>query len=84
MDILQAALIFSIIILSVFLSLIGVQVFLILRGLKKTLDRFSRQINYDNQTLDNHLKDAESVRPAPIRISRRHASPSRRLFKKMR
>lgn len=79
MDILQAALIFSIIILSIFLSIIGLQVFFILRDLKKTLDRFSRQMN-----LDNASREAIVSKPAPIKVVRRSASPSRRLFKKMR
>jgi hypothetical protein len=46
MDILQIALVFLIILLSIFLSILGLQVFLILRDLRKDLnklDKFLRQ-----------------------------------------
>lgn len=42
MDFLQIALIFLILLLSVFLSVTGIQVFFILRDLKKTLDRLNQ------------------------------------------
>ena len=84
MDILQAALIFSIIILSIFLSIIGLQVFFILRDLKKTLDKFSREINFDGQLQNNHQKNSGVNRSTPIKITRRPAQTSRRLFKKLR
>ena len=42
MDILQIALIFLIALLTVFLTVTGVQVFFILRDLKKALDKLSR------------------------------------------
>lgn len=41
MDLLQGTLIFLVLLLSIFLSVVGVQVFLILRNLKKALDRFN-------------------------------------------
>ncbi|MBI2597352.1 hypothetical protein HYW41_04300 [Candidatus Daviesbacteria bacterium] len=41
MDLLQIALIFLTFLLSIFLAITGVQVFFILRDLKKTLDRFN-------------------------------------------
>jgi hypothetical protein len=41
MDLLQIALIFLIALLSIFLSITGIQVFLILRDLKKALDRLN-------------------------------------------
>ena len=41
MDYLQIALIFLILLLSIFLSLTGIQVFFILRDLKKALDKFN-------------------------------------------
>jgi len=41
MDILQVALIFLIILLSIFLAITGIQVFFILRNLKKALDKFN-------------------------------------------
>ena len=42
MDLLQIALIFLIVLLSVFLTVTGVQVFLILRDLKKALDKLNK------------------------------------------
>jgi len=42
MDFLQAALIFLILLLSIFLTLTGIQVFFILRDLKKALDRLNK------------------------------------------
>lgn len=42
MDLLQVALIFLILLLSIFLAITGIQVFLILRDLKKALDRLNK------------------------------------------
>ena len=44
MDFLQAALIFLILLLSIFLAITGIQVFLILKDLKKALDRFNNML----------------------------------------
>lgn len=55
MDFLQIALIFLILLLSVFLTVTGVQVFLILRDLKKALDRLNRII----QTGEEIVEDVE-------------------------
>lgn len=45
MDLLQVALIFLILLLSIFLAITGFQVFLILRDLKKALDKLNRVLN---------------------------------------
>ena len=55
MDYLQIALIFLILLLSIFLAITGIQVFFILRDLKKALDRF----NHILQTSDNIASDIE-------------------------
>jgi len=55
MDYLQIALIFLILLLSIFLSLTGIQVFFILRDLKKALDKF----NVILQTGENIAADIE-------------------------
>lgn len=52
MDFLQAALIFLILLLSIFLAIVGFQVFFILRDLKKALDRFN-----------NILKPSDEAKP---------------------
>lgn len=55
MDFLQAALIFLILLLSIFLGITGIQVFFILRDLKKALDRFNAIL----QTGENIAEDIE-------------------------
>lgn len=55
MDYLQIALVFLILLLSIFLSLTGIQVFFILRDLKKALDRFNAIL----QTGENIASDIE-------------------------
>lgn len=55
MDFLQIALIFLIALLSIFLSITGIQVFFILRDLKKALDRFNNML----QTGEQIAKDVE-------------------------
>lgn len=55
MDFLQAALIFLILLLSIFLAITGIQVFFILRDLKEALDRFNAIL----QTGENIAQDLE-------------------------
>lgn len=55
MDFLQIALIFLILLLSIFLAITGMQVFFILRDLKKGLDRFNALL----QTGKNLAQDLE-------------------------
>ncbi|MDO8639013.1 MAG: hypothetical protein Q7R43_05535 [Candidatus Daviesbacteria bacterium] len=55
MDFLQIALIFLILLLSIFLGITGIQVFFILRDLKKALDKFNRIL----QTGENIAQDVE-------------------------
>ncbi len=61
MDFLQIALIFLILLLSIFLGITGIQVFFILRDLKKALDRFNTIL----QTGENIAEDIEK----PIAIA---------------
>lgn len=60
MDFLQVALIFLILLLSIFLAITGVQVFFILRDLKKALDKFNAIL----QTGENIAEDIE--RPVAV------------------
>lgn len=55
MDFLQIALIFLILLLSIFLGITGIQVFFILRDLKKALDRFNAIL----KTGENIAEDIE-------------------------
>lgn len=55
MDFLQIALVFLILLLSIFLGITGVQVFFILRDLKRALDKFNQIL----QTGENIAEDIE-------------------------
>ncbi|MBI2330222.1 hypothetical protein HYU94_02445 [Candidatus Daviesbacteria bacterium] len=55
MDFLQIALIFLILLLSIFLAITGIQVFFILRDLKKALDKFNNIL----RTGENIAEDVE-------------------------
>ena len=72
MDFLQVALIFLIILLGIFLSITGAQVFLILKDLKKTLNNINRILN----TEEAKEKIALAAKPAKLQ--------NRRLFKNTR
>ena len=55
MGLLEAALIFLILLLSIFLAITGIQVFFILRDLKKALDKFNNML----QSGENIVTDIE-------------------------
>ncbi len=55
MDLLQIALVFLILLLSIFLAITGLQVFLILRDLKKALDKLNKVL----KTTDEIAQDVE-------------------------
>ncbi len=55
MDLLQVALIFLILLLSIFLAITGIQVFFILKNLKKALDKLNKVL----QTGENIAQDLE-------------------------
>lgn len=76
MDFLQLALIFLIVILSVFLSITGFQVFLILRDMKKTLDKVNSVLFGDERSSEKLKSIKKNSRPTSPT-----ASP-RRFFKK--
>ncbi len=72
MDFLQIALILLIVLLAIFLSITGLQVFFILRDLKKALDNLNKILNLE----ESKEKIQAATQKAPkIRL------PSRRLFK---
>lgn len=98
MDLLQVALVFLIILLSIFLSITGIQVFFILKDLKKSLDRLDKILSSGEgmaHTLEKPInaavsvfsaieKGARVVRELTQKPSRKPVSPPRRLFKKSR
>lgn len=71
MDFLQVALIFLIILLGIFLSITGAQVFLILKDLKKTLSNINNILNSDEAK--------EKISAAGNKSARLNSRP--RLFK---
>ena len=79
-DFLQIALLFLIVLLTVFLTLTGFQVFLILRDLKKALDRFNKVIQ-DGEVI---TKDSKKPIAAASKIvtSKLQSPQSRRFYKK--
>jgi hypothetical protein len=64
MDFLQLALIFLIALLSVFLTVMGIQVFFILKDLKKGLDRFNNMLASGEQI----AKDVEKPIAAAVSV----------------
>ena len=61
MDFLQMALIFLIVLLSLFLAITGFQVFLILRDLKKALDRLNKVIQAGEEIAADVEKPVEAA-----------------------
>ena len=75
MDLLQIALVFLILLLSIFLGITGIQVFFILRDLKKALDKLNGVL----QTGENIAEDIEKPVSA---ISRFVTSKPKRFYKR--
>lgn len=73
MDLLSFALIFLIALLTIFLTIIGVQVFFILRDLKKALDRLNKVLKTTDEIAEDIDVDYNS-RSARIREKPAHAA----------
>lgn len=92
MDLLQIALVFLIMLLAVFLSILGIQVFFILRDLKKSLDKIDLLLGDAHQVAQNiekPLQAAASVAQAVengVKIAKnvvaKSNKPAKRLFKR--
>ena len=77
MDLLQIALVFLILLLSLFLAITGIQVFFILRDLKKALDKF-------NDMLKTGESIAESIEKPVSAVSKLFSKPKpKRFYKKV-
>jgi hypothetical protein len=61
MDFLQIALVFLILLLAVFLSILGIQVFFILKDLKKSLDKVDLILGSAQETAQNLEKPVKAV-----------------------
>ena len=85
MDILQIALVFLIILLSIFLSILGLQVFLILRDLRKDLNKLDRFIRAEVRESHEMERVSEeiSVRPQAKNAPKIMVSQKPRFYKKV-
>lgn len=95
MDLLQVALIFLILLLSILLSILGVQVFFILKDLKKSLDKIDLLLGSAQSVASNIQKpikavaDVASVVETGVEVAKalgekivqRKGKPSKRFFK---
>lgn len=83
MDFLQVALIFLIIILGIFLSITGLQVFFILKDLRKTLNGLNEILFSGDEVVEEKIKQAAKK---PARLTNPRPPPpgtsSRRFFKR--
>lgn len=66
MDLLQIALVFLILLLSVFLSIIGIQVFFILRDLKIALDKFDEMVYSASEGVAEVAETVKDVVQSPV------------------
>lgn len=76
MDLLQVALIFLILLLSIFLTITGIQVFFILRDLKKALDKF-------NAVLKTGENIASEIEKPVAAVSKPPTPKQKRFYKKV-
>lgn len=80
MDFLQAALIFLILLLSIFLAITGVQVFFILRDLKKALDKLNGVLKISEniaETIEKPIEAATSAAKTLGKVIKRNPKPKR-------
>ncbi len=61
MDLLQVALIFLILLLSIFLAITGIQVFFILRDLKKALDKLNKVLDTGEEIVSEIEKPVKAA-----------------------
>lgn len=91
MDFLQVALVFLILLLSIFLAITGFQVFFILRDLKKALDRLNKVLDTSDQIVSqvekpvkaaSNLVTALSTKARELKNAVRRPNP-KRFYKKV-
>lgn len=92
MDFLQIALIFLIVLLSVFLSVLGIQVFFILKDLRRSLDKLDRVLESTEDIADNlerpvrAVSEVTQVLESGVKVVKslgeRSSKPAKRLFKR--
>lgn len=84
MDLLQIALIFLILLLSIFLAITGIQVFFILRDLKRALDRLNDVLQTGENIAQDIEKPVATVATGAVQALRKLIKPkSKRFYKKV-
>ncbi|MFH0937459.1 MAG: hypothetical protein V1808_04160 [Candidatus Daviesbacteria bacterium] len=83
MDLLQIVLVFFILLLAVFLSILGVQVFYILRELKRSLDKIDRLLGDAHQVASGVAVPVAKAAGEKVAaaIKNRVGRPTKNLFK---
>lgn len=94
MDLLQVALVFLILLLSVFLTILGIQVFFILKNLRQALDKFEKTLENVEVITEGLEKPVRAVAEVTSAIqngvkivkamTEKTPKPSRRFFLKRR
>lgn len=85
MDFLQIALIFLILLLSIFLAITGIQVFFILKDLKKALDKFNAILKTGEnlaEDLDKPVAAASNLVTGAAKTLRKIIKPKQKRFYK--
>ncbi len=85
MDFLQVALIFLILLLSIFLAITGIQVFFILRDLKKALNKLNKVLQTGEniaEEIEKPLASASSLATTLGRLVKRDPKPKPKRFYK--
>lgn len=92
MDLLQIALVFLILLLAIFLSVLGIQVFFILKDLKRSLDKLDLILNdvgkpvqamaEVTRAVETGVKAVKTVSDVARGVVSRSSKPAKRLFKR--
>lgn len=82
MDLLQIALIFLILLLSIFLGITGLQVFLILRDLKKALNRLNKVLQITDDIAQDVEKPIEVAAKTLTGLINKEGKPKQKRFYK--
>jgi len=82
MDILQIALILLICLLTIFLTLTGVQVFLILKDLRKGLDRFNKILESSGEMIESVEKPIATTVKVIEELAQKSKAPTKPKFYK--
>lgn len=83
MDILTVGLIFLIALLSIFLTVAGLQVFFILRDLRRALARLNKILYGEKQDQEEKVLDSSNSKSAAEKIKASTKPSSRRFFKRL-